>query len=121
MYPDLDPKMEEINRLFAQMDILQQKLIKICSRAMTFEGIYTCNRNEHASWDIRHKSAEMSTRAETFEGIYIWCCVWKPNIKELARLLSQIDTWQCSGSSEMYPDLDPKMEEINRLFAQIDI
>ena len=32
MYPDLDPKMEEINRLFAQMDILQQKLIKICSR-----------------------------------------------------------------------------------------
>ena len=32
MYPDLDPKMEEINRLFAQMDILQQKLIKIWSR-----------------------------------------------------------------------------------------
>ena len=32
MYPDLDPKMEEINRLFAQMDILQQKLIKFWSR-----------------------------------------------------------------------------------------
>ena len=32
MYPDLDPKMEEFNRLFAQMDILQQKLIKFWSR-----------------------------------------------------------------------------------------
>ena len=42
-------------------------------------------------------------------------------MKELARLLSQIDTWQCSGSSETYPDLDPKIQEINRLFSQMDI
>ena len=42
-------------------------------------------------------------------------------MKELAKLLSQIDTWQCSGSSEMYPVLDPKIEEINRLLSQIDI
>ena len=34
--------------------------------AETFEGIYICSRNEHASSDIRHKSTEM-----TFEGIYI--------------------------------------------------
>ena len=36
------------------------------TRAKTFEGIYICSRNEHASGDIRHKSSEM-----TFEGIYI--------------------------------------------------
>ena len=32
MYPDLDPKIEEINRLLSQMDILHQKLIKFWSR-----------------------------------------------------------------------------------------
>ena len=42
-------------------------------------------------------------------------------MKEFLRLLSQIDTWQCSPSRKMYPDLDPKIEEINKLFAQIDI
>ena len=36
------------------------------TRAKTFEGIYICSRNEHASYDIRHKSPEM-----TIEGIYI--------------------------------------------------
>ena len=79
---------------------IRLKSTEMSTRAKMFEGIYICNRNDHASWDIRHKSSEMSTRAG---------------------LLSQIDAWQCSGSSEMYPALDPKMEEINRLFAQIDI
>ena len=37
------------------------------TRAETFEGIYICSNTEHASWDIRHKSPEMSTRAETFD------------------------------------------------------
>ena len=32
MYPDLDPKIEETNRLFAQIDIQHQKLIRIWSR-----------------------------------------------------------------------------------------
>ena len=42
-------------------------------------------------------------------------------MREFLQLLSQIDTWQCSESRDMYPDLGPKMEEIHRLFAQIDI
>ena len=32
MYPDLDPKIEEINKLLSQIDILQQNLIKLLSR-----------------------------------------------------------------------------------------
>ena len=42
-------------------------------------------------------------------------------MKELARLLTEIDTWECSGSSEIDPDVDPKVEEFQRLLAQIDI
>ena len=32
MYPDVDPKVEEFHRLFAQIDILKQKLSKFGSR-----------------------------------------------------------------------------------------
>ena len=32
MYPDMDPKIKEFNRLFAQINILHQKLIKFWSR-----------------------------------------------------------------------------------------
>ena len=45
----------------------------------------------------------------------------KPEIKELAGLLWQIDIWECSTSSEMYPQVTPKVGELHRLFAQIDI
>ena len=42
-------------------------------------------------------------------------------MKELAGPLSQIDTWECSASNEMYPDVDPKVGEFHKLFTQIDI
>ena len=42
-------------------------------------------------------------------------------MKEFLKLFSQIDTWQCSESNEMYPDLGPKIEEFNKRFAQIVI
>ena len=49
---------------------IRHKSAEMSTRAQTFEGIYICSRNEHASSNIRHKSAEMSTRAQTFEGIW---------------------------------------------------
>jgi len=42
-------------------------------------------------------------------------------MKAFLKQFSQIDTRQCSESSEMYPDLGPRMEEFKKLFAQIDI
>ena len=45
----------------------------------------------------------------------------KPKKTELAILLSQIHTWEWSASSEMYPDVDQKVREFHKLFAQIDI
>ena len=42
-------------------------------------------------------------------------------MKQFLRLLSEIDTWQCSESNKMYAGLGPKMVEFQRLFAQMDI
>ena len=57
MYPDVDPKVEEIHKLFAQIDILQQKLIKICSRDILIcervLGILTLSSNTHYVLNVK--------------------------------------------------------------------
>ena len=84
MYPDLDPKMEEINRLFAQMDILQQKLIKICSRdtliCENVLGKWTPTppgvefwRTKIRIYCARHRKKATATTNPICRGITLWC------------------------------------------------
>ena len=84
MYPDLDPKMEEINRLFAQMDILQQKLIKICSRdtliCENVLGKWTPTPPGVEFWRTKikfycagHRKTSTATTISICRAITLWC------------------------------------------------
>ena len=106
MYPDLDPKIEEINGLLSQMDILHQKLIRIWSRdTMICErvlGMWTPTPPGVGFWRTKirfypagHRKTAQQQKDQFCRLITLWC--ENEVFKKTSILAGLLDTFGAPG------------------------